>query len=306
MKFEQIYLVNTPKEARPEYEVTDLIVKIEAHIANKSGIEVVKDLLEDLMNGCIFFGCQIAPGKEFIRVVPVDVKPEFVSRISYNPKPPDSNRGSLKNPLFYCSTDITTALSEVVLIEGKKYVISRWSNTKHLFTLPLGLDQDEFRQLENYIAPSINKEHTLSKKIYTPITSKIHKLLGSLFLSADKKSKKDLIDLIAELYYSNDTIESCTYPSTKSQEARLNYAIKNSYVNDGFLKMDEANYIEIESCSEPYRYKVLACTNNATQYERLNWQNLKKTVSIKSNDIVYITNEHGSWQAFDKDQNPIY
>lgn len=197
----------------------------------------------------------------FFRVRPFDTFSDTSLICEYSYKPIHLTtliqRGNFPyKPVFYCSSDIGTALAEVIkethTFSDRKYLVSKWSiieqkNTKIIpFLYSDLLDQNEYHVLGKW---ALDRLDTLfKKKLSETQVEGLKAYLAFLVTSFVTDNYSVSASLVHSILYAphNYSADIFIYPSIRSGLKTINMAIHPNFV-DNNMKLDRVFSVKVNS-----------------------------------------------------------
>lgn len=292
-------------------QIQDLDLELES-------IEGIKVLLDPIIKGHKLSCPNFHPGLKLYRGIKYDIKPEFVSQLSYPPKEfAKISRASREGEsLFYCANSNNVPYYELGGQIRDKLVISQWETTRNLLVNNIGYTDSNFLKLQS---------NRTTKNVWTskPETSTkletrediVQNFLATAFSQEAKNtSYYKLTVAIAELHiggtiiaddnikqYIGDSFAGFMYPTIQMNANADNFAIKPQIIDTGGLSFVDVFFIEITNIIDlKFEIRTLDWANSISPEGRIEWKGRLPQWQLKGDENVTL-GEDGQWIV--KDNN---
>lgn len=263
------------------------------------------------------------PGEFLYRGIAFSNKPEYYADLIYPPiDKARQNRASGKNEqMFYCSNLKKAPFYELFVNIGDRLVLTTWCLNKSVTLNNIGYTKTNLQSFssqrafstvdvdDNFVANEIGalfcKKVTSEESHYYNLTNAIAKK----YLFADVITKNYNVTPIFELspnselhkneYNSSQQFPGIVYPTIHNDGIADNFAIKKQAIDDGIIKFEKAEYIEIVDVKDNmYKYKIIDIASEIID-SKIDWKNLKREWYLydDTDDINFVF-ENGSYNAY--------
>lgn len=297
---------------KPFSHSTEIILKKISLIENinfsELSVDEIKLILGDIMDGISFLYPAVEKSSILYRGVKYDVKPTFLSQLSYPPidkaRMGRANREGVQ--VFYCGSDKHVPFYELDAKVGDLLAISEWQVQKDLYFQALGFTESIFKGLESSRCEDSIVTTNTEREILSTEFKIVNNFLADSFcrkipIGASEyfKLTNAIADLLMWEAESDIYFSGLVYPTIRMNANADNLAIRKEDIDNGNVLPVSVVYVEVLCMSEKeYTYKIIDVATKQKNGELL-WNNLQKHwVTSTSEDLGFAYNDEGELCAY--------